>query len=319
MIRTQGILPNGKLITNFPLKNLSTYQFRWYWIDFDNPNQEDITQLKEYFCFHPLTIEDCIHQLQRPKLEFYDDYKFLVLHALPKIQEKPIEVNLFVSKNYLVSFHYSSLKEIDIVWDRIVQKSSLLKSKGFFYASYKIVDKLVDAYFPILNNIERKVEVIEENNTDGSSKKVINKIFRVRKQLSRLRQTVDPMKDVIYRFLNSQTSPLRKKEQIYVEDIHDHLIRLSTKIEANREIISDITENYISLNSYKMNSIMMTLTIITTIFMPLTFIAGVYGMNFDYMPELKWQYSYFVLLGFMFLVSFCLFFFFKKKGWFNNH
>lgn len=313
MIRTLALQEDGKIQFDVPLQQLDNPQFVWYWVDFNDPSMKEIAQFKEHFCFHPLAIDDCLHRLHRPQLEYYDNHHFLILHALQSLTQKPLEVNLFISDTFLVSFHYSTIKEMDYVWQKIVQQPELL-TKDYYYPTYKIFDKLVDAYFPLMNEIEEKIEFLESK-SNHSSKNLIHQLFRLRNQLSKMRRSVVPMHDLAYRMIHSKRILPNEEQKIHFQNVHDHLIILTKKIESNREITSDIQDNYLSLNSYRMNSIMMTLTVITSIFMPLTFIAGIYGMNFDYMPELKWRYSYFVLIGLMFTLSISLILWFKKKDW----
>ncbi|SFJ67213.1 magnesium/cobalt transporter CorA [Thermoflavimicrobium dichotomicum] len=316
MIHTLAVHTDGSLLLDIPIHQLNEPHIQWYWVDFDDPTLEEASVLKEHFGFHPLAVEDCLHYLQRPKLDYYEDYRFFVLHAITDSRLKVEEVDLFVADRFVVSFHFANLEEIDSVRERLMQHPDLI-AKGPGFIAYKIIDKLVDSYFPIIQDLEEKLARIESTTRRISTKVIIDQIYKIRSDLSKLRRSVVPMSELLYRVINSERI-IQSKDRVYFSDIHDHLIKLTHMIESIREITADIRDSYLSLNSYRMNRIMMTLTVITTIFMPLTFIAGVYGMNFEYMPELKWRYGYFIVLGIMFLIGSSLFLWFKYKGWFNQ-
>ncbi|WP_240627387.1 magnesium/cobalt transporter CorA [Thermoflavimicrobium daqui] len=316
MIHTMAVKKDGTMVIDLPIQQLNHPEIDWYWVDFDVPTFDETSYLKDFFGFHPLAIEDCLHFLQRPKLDYYEDYRFFVLHAIKAADLRVEEVDLFVSERYLVSFHKAKLVEIDEVRERVSQQQDL-KQKGPGIIAYKIIDKLVDAYFPLVQNIEDQLAKIESSAQKVSTKITIDQIYHIRSNLSKLRRSVVPMSELLYRIINSERVILQT-ERVYFSDIYDHLIKLSHMIDSSREITADIRDSYLSLNSYRMNKIMMTLTVITTIFMPLTFIAGIYGMNFDYMPELKWRYGYFIILGVMAIIGSGLFLWFKYKGWFDQ-
>lgn len=177
------------------------------------------------------------------------------------------------------------------------------------------MDKVVDFYFPILYQIEDHLNDVEEQLSPSTVELSMDYVFEVRSDLFRLRRTIYPMRELLYRVLNSDRLGLTLHEQRYFQDIYDHLLRLGEIIESNRELTADIRDSQLSINSNRMNSIMMTLTIISSIFIPLTFIAGVYGMNFDHMPELHWHYGYFIVLFVMLLIGVSMLLWFKYKGW----
>jgi magnesium transporter len=183
------------------------------------------------------------------------------------------------------------------------------------FKTYQIIDKLVDHYFPILYKIEDHLNEIEDQLSPSTVHLSMDYVFEVRSDLLRLRRTIFPMRELLYRMLHSERLGLTFNKRAYFTDIHDHLLRLGEIIEANRELTSDIRDSQLSINSNRMNSIMMTLTIISSIFIPLTFIAGVYGMNFDNIPELHWRYGYVIVLGAMFVTGAAMVMWIKYKGW----
>ncbi|MFC4798583.1 magnesium/cobalt transporter CorA [Neobacillus sp. GCM10023253] len=316
MIRTIAIKNNKEIVKDVDIIHLVKGNFKWYWIDFNQPTEEEIEFLRDPLSFHPLAIEDCIHHLQRPKLDYYDNYTFFVTQSLNQETISKEEVDFFLSGNYIVTFHYSPSMEINEVWNRLSQSPHIQKWDPS-HVLYNIIDKMVDNYFPPIYKIEDRLSEIDENSTGRSMEVLLEDLFDTRHQLLSLRHTITPMRDLIYRMLNSQRMTEMQGKMVYFSDIHDHLLKLTEMIEANRELTTDIRDSYISINSHQTNHVMKVLTVITTIFMPLTFIAGLYGMNFHYMPELNWKYGYFAVLFLMFLVGLWMFLWFKKKGWFK--
>jgi magnesium transporter len=179
------------------------------------------------------------------------------------------------------------------------------------------MDKMVDNYFPLVYQIEDTLDEIDSNSKGRSMEALLKDLFDTRHDLLSLRHTITPMRDLLYRILNSQRLTSLEGKIAYFSDIYDHLLKLTEMIEANRELTTDIRDSYISINSNEANHVMKVLTVITTIFMPLTFIVGVYGMNFHYMPELTWKYGYFGALILMFIIALWMTLWFKKKGWFK--
>ncbi|MEM1504934.1 magnesium/cobalt transporter CorA [Domibacillus sp. 8LH] len=316
MIRILAVDKEKQLLINPALDAL--VEMDWYWVDFNMPTKEEILLLSSHFQFHPLAIEDCVHFLQRPKLEYYENLSFLVIHALNKKTLEAHEVDLFMGENFIVSFHFQDLKEMNAVWEMFEKATDVNRFRPV-EIGYKIMDKIVDSFFPMVQELEDYLLSVENYyGSKNATDTLINKVFGVRKDLLKLRRTIMPMRELIYRILESKRFIIQEQKRAYFQDIYDHLLKLSEMIESNRELTSDIRDNYISLNSFRMNNIMKTLTVITTIFMPLTFIAGIYGMNFENMPELKWHFGYYIILGMMFFIGFGMFIWFKSKGWFDS-
>lgn len=316
MIKTMAVTHDHRLITNLQVKELLMGNFLWYWIDFQEPTENEIQLLSDPLEFHPLSIEDCIFTLQRPKLDYYDEYTFFVTQTINPVSITKDEINFFLAKNFIVTFHHQPSQEIHEVWERLSQTKSLKKWNPT-QVLYHALDKMVDNYFPLVYQIEDTLNEIDENSKGVSMEVLLEKLFDTRHDLLTLRHTITPMRDLVYRIINSQRLTDMKVKVEYFSDIHDHLLKLSELIEANRELTMDIRDSYISLNSHQTNRVMKVLTVITTIFMPLTFIAGIYGMNFQHMPELSWKYGYFITLILMFLVGFGMSLWFKRKGWFK--
>lgn len=318
-----------------------------FWIDLESPTDDDIQQLQDVFDFHPLCIEDCMSYSNAPKLDEFDEYLFLVTHE-PTLNQatgelsRP-EIDFFLGKNYLVSVHHHASAAIE-------KNKNRCQSQLYFHQSWKykkgaksksavvdnimfrnsdfilhsILDMIVDNYFPLADHIDQHIDELEERILSGnSSRSDLNQIILIRRQLAAFRRTTSPQRDVIGRLIHSGNPAISPTSQIYFRDIYDHLIRVNEAIESHRDMIGGIFDAYYSIlsnqlneNSLRVNAVMQRLTIITTIFMPLSFIAGVYGMNFENMPELKWQYGYLFSIMLMIFVTLTMYLFFRIKKWF---
>lgn len=316
MIRTLAITEDFKPIFDLSLDELMNEEVIWYWVDFEAPSGDEKLLLDSFFHFHHLAIEDCVYSMNSPKLDFYDGYNFFVLNSLDEKTLNPKEVSMFLGKNYIVSYHGEESIEISEAWGR-VNETREHWDKGPSYVAHQIVDKIVDGFFPAIIDIEERLSKIESNEEERTIHQLIDEVFTIRKDLLKLRKTVNSMRDLVYRILNSERLHGFEGHNMYFSDIHDHLIKLSVMVESSREMTADMRDSYLSVNSAHMNKNMMVLTVITTIFIPLTFIVGVYGMNFQYMPELALKHGYFIVMGIMLLLGIGMFIWFKVKGWFD--
>lgn len=315
MIRIDGYTKNKEWLTDLAFEDLKSEELDWYWVDFFNPTEEECKHLETFFHFHPLAIEDCYHLLQRPKLDHYEDVHFFVLHEVEWKTLTINEINMFIGPHFLVTFHYASSPEINDARSKLMA-STRIGETGQIYAAYLIIDKLVDQYFPAVHELEDQLLDMEVGSNE-QSQTVMSDIFNIRSRLLRLRKTIMPMRDLLYRLTNTDRIQGLKPYLAFYHDIYDHLIKLSEMMDSSREMTADLRDSYISFNSNRMNSIMKTLTVITTIFMPLTFIAGVYGMNFRNMPELEWSLGYFAVITIMFIIGISMYAWFRSKGWFK--
>ncbi|MDC3412010.1 magnesium/cobalt transporter CorA [Aquibacillus sp. 3ASR75-11] len=294
---------------------INNENYLWFWIDFNHPTEKEIQELDQTLKFHPLAIEDCIHGLQRPKLDYYDDYTFYTTHAIKQKGLHTEEIDFFIGENYIVSFHMEDSKELNHVWNRLITLGKI-EQWDPHHVFYQILDKIVDNYFPLIYEIEDELNAIENNSDIRSMNILMERLFDIRHKLLTLRHTINPARDLLYRMLNSHHLEGIRDRREYFSDIYDHLLKLSEMVESNREITNDIRDSYLSLTSHQTNQVMKILTIITSIFAPITFIAGIYGMNFRYMPELTWDYGYFIILGIMGTIAVLMYTWFKRKGWF---
>ncbi|WP_164668185.1 magnesium/cobalt transporter CorA [Virgibacillus doumboii] len=316
MIRIVAQTNDNEIVINLTMEDLRKQHFSWVWVDFEAPSQEEIALLESHFHFHPLAVEDCMHELQRPKLDYYDNHSFFVIHAVDKEDLSKKEIDIFLEKNRIVTFHAHASGSINAAFNMfngINNKEELDE----FFVFHQLLDNVVDKYFPIVYDIEDHINELEDNTKQLSMEQLLEQLFDRRGELLKLRQTVHPMRDLLYRVLNTHHLEGIDDRREYFVDIHDHLIKVADMIASNREMTQDIRDSYLSLSSHQTNRTMQMLTVISVIFMPLTFIVGVYGMNFEFMPELDEKYGYFVVWFIMLAIGTLMFFWFKKKGWFD--
>ncbi|RKD28753.1 magnesium/cobalt transporter CorA [Thermohalobacter berrensis] len=265
-----------------------------------------------------LILEDIAHIGQRPKIEFYDNYIFIVLKMLSfdnkrmKIQHE--QISFILLPDTLITFQEVEGDVFDPVRKRIFQSKGLIKKKGVDYLLYCLIDSIVDQNFILLDQIEEKIEIIEEDIINNQSKKLLENIYKLRKELLILKSSVWPVKDIIYNLLK-EDSVINDDTKEYLKDVNDHLIQIMDFIIIYREMISSLFDTHLSHTSNKMNQIMTMLTIFSAIFIPLTFLAGVYGMNFQYIPELSYRWSYPIFWFICIVTVVSMYTFFKYKKW----
>ncbi|MFH1454222.1 MAG: magnesium/cobalt transporter CorA [Armatimonadota bacterium] len=290
-----------------------------FWLDIESTSSkesEDI--LGNIFKFHPLAIEDCISSTHHPKLDNYGEYLFLIVHGVTPLAKSADfntnEVDIFISKNFLITFHNKSLDFINNTMSRIEKNPAILE-EGPSRILYYLMDCMVETYTPVVEALDKAIDGIENEIFENPTDSTLNKTFRLKRKLMRLKRTASYQREVFLE-LSRTTSPVIEKDMlIYFRDVYDYLLRFSDIADSYRDIVTSAIDTYLSVVSNKMNSIMKVLTIIATIMMPLTLIAGIYGMNFDYMPELKIKYAYFIVLGIMGITTIFMLYVFKKKKW----
>lgn len=287
------------------------------WVDVADPTSQDFDDLAREFGFHPLAIEDCRNEHQRPKIDEYQGYYFLVLYEAemyPGCTLELRELNIFLGENYIVTVHSQPI--------RAIQKSQLLWRQWTDLAErktglpfYLLMDTIVDDYMPMLDEFSDLLEEIEEKIFEEFHTESLRDIFRIKKQLLFLRRAAVPMRDVFNALLRREQPIFSRETMVYFQDVYDHLLRVADAIDALREIVNSTMEAYLSVSGNRMNIIMKRLTSISTILMSVTLIAGIYGMNFQYMPELMWRYGYVGALASMVIIGLALYFYFRKIKW----
>ncbi len=282
-------------------------------------NTAVIEEAGNIFGIHSLILEDILNTGHRPKIEDFDDYIFTVVKVVDFDKEKGEirigQYSVILGGNFIITFQEEAGNSFDIIRNRIRSDIGHIRKMGTDYLHYSLMDVLVDQYFLLLEEIGERIEDIEEELALYPEKETLVAIHRLRREMIYLRRSAWPLREILG-FLQRTASPLISEETApYLRDVYDHTVQVMETIEIFRDMISNMLEIYLSSMSNRMNEVMKVLTIIATIFIPLTFIAGVYGMNFKVMPELNWPFGYPLVMGIMFLIGLGMVVYFIKKKW----
>ncbi|WP_265263428.1 magnesium/cobalt transporter CorA [Spirulina subsalsa] len=294
------------------------------WIDVRGLGSEDIlNQLGQVCKIHPLVLEDVVNVPQRPKVQDYEEQLLVILQmVLPLPDEDGFDyeqVGFVLGKHYLITFQEEPEEDcFEPVRVRIRENRGKVRQAGPDYLAYVLIDSIIDGFFPVLEDYGERIEALEDEVVDNPTRETVEKIYEIRRELLALRRMIWPQRSVINILIRGDNELISQDVQIYFRDCYDHVIQLLDIVETYRELASSMMDLYMSAMSNKMNEVINLLTLISTIFIPLTFIAGVYGMNFKYMPELEWQWGYGLIWGAMLAIAGSLIYFFHKKGWFDT-
>ncbi len=300
----------------FPYKDSPTVT----WINIDGLHETDtIEKIGQYFNIHPLVLEDILNTGQRPKTEEYDDLIFVVLKML-HYNENPEKISseqfsLVLGPNFLITFQEIQGDVFKTVRERIRKSKTRIRKAGCDYLAYALIDAIVDHYFAILEALGDKIESIETQLLNDPTHDTLEIIHEMKREMIYLRKQIWPIREIINSLVKSESSLIQEQMYVYFRDVYDHTIQIIDTIESYRDVLAGMLEIYLSTLSNRMNEVMKVLTIIATIFIPITFIAGVYGMNFKFMPELEWRWGYFMVWGIVIVVVGIMLGFFKKKQW----
>ncbi|UCF72155.1 MAG: magnesium/cobalt transporter CorA [Deltaproteobacteria bacterium] len=290
------------------------------WINIDGIHQvEVIEKIGEHFNIHPLILEDILHTGQRPKLEDFEDYLFVVVKMVyydEKDNEmKAEQVSLLIGPNFVISLQEKEGDVFDPIRDRIRKAKGRIRKMKADYLAYALIDTIVDHYFIVLEKLGEKIEGMEEELVTNPTPETLQTIHTLKRDLIFLRRSIWPLREVVNNMERGELSLIDESTGIYLRDVYDHTIQVVETIETYRDMVSGMLDIYLSSISNKMNEVMKVLTIIATIFIPLTFIAGLYGMNFKYIPELEWHWGYPVILFVMAGIGFLMLVYFRRKRW----
>jgi magnesium transporter len=293
------------------------------WISMEQPNpQENGLMLRDIFHFHPLAIEDCATTTyQAPKVDDYGSYLFLIVHAIHSDHSaedlETDELNIFMGPNYLVTSHMEhAMQPVEFVWKRL-ERDERLYSNGSDFLCHAILDKLVDDFMPIIDHLDAEIEDLEDKVMATPRVETLEKILGLKHTIISLRRIISPQREIINRLSRDDFPMIDRQSRIYFRDIYDHLVRIQDLSESIRDVISGTMDIYLNSTSLRLNTIMKALTIVSTIFLPLSFVAGVYGMNFSQnLPDLTWQFGIYFFWAVCILIAAGMLFYFKKQGWF---
>ncbi len=290
------------------------------WINVDGLHEVDlIEKFGLHFDIHPLTLEDIMNTGHRPKAEDFENYEYIVFKMLTFDEDKnnitAEQVSLILGHHYLISFQETEGDVFDFVRERIRKAKGRIRKSGCDYLAYALIDAIVDHYFLVLEKIGEKIELAEVDLLGDTQPETLQSIHHYKREMLFLRKQVWPLRDILNILMKEDVSLIRETTQIFIRDLYDHTIQIIDTIESLRDVLSGMQDLYLSAVSNRMNEVMKVLTIMATIFIPLSFIAGIYGMNFDYMPELKWHWAYPVLWIVLITIFLFMIFWFKRKKW----
>ena len=289
------------------------------WVDVGGVHKTDVLEaFGKHFGLHPLLLEDIANTDQRPKLDDYDTYFFLVMKVLTASDKGDIlveQISFVLGRNYVLSFQENGTDVFQSVRDRLRVGKGRLRQNGSDYLVYALIDAVVDQYFEVLEMLGERIEAMQERLMADPRPETLKDIHALKRQLLFVRRAVWPLREAINNLSRSECPYLHEPTKVFFRDVYDHVVQIVDTIETLREMVSASLDIYLSSVSYRLNSVMRVLTVITTIFMPLSFIAGIYGMNFEYMPELKWPWGYPMALGIMGLVATTMLLGFRWKKW----
>jgi len=288
------------------------------WVNVDGLGDADaVRKIGEIFGLHPLALEDVINVHQRPKVEPYEKYFFIVMQMLLTGEVLDTEqLSLFLGANFVITFQERPGGDcFALVRERIRKNHGRIRAAGPDYLAYSLLDAVVDNYFPVLERYGERLETVEQEVVTQPRSETLARIHDIKRDLLLLRRAVWPMREALNSLLRDDTPFIVRETRTYLRDCYDHSVRIIDILETDRETSFGLLETYLSSVSNRMNEVIKVLTIITTIFMPLTFIAGIYGMNFAHMPELNWPWGYPLVMGLMAVIAAGMLLYFRRKRW----
>lgn len=279
---------------------------------------EIIRNVGEAFGIHSLVLEDVLNTDHRPKVEPFEDHVFFTMKMMWFEADGNLEaeqVSIIFGNHYVISFQERKGDLFDPTRERIRQNTGVVRKKGADFLVYRLIDIVVDNYFVIMERFDEKLDDLEERITADTEGDHMAEIQEVKREMLRLRRSLLPLREAVGGLEKGITGLVIKNNQKYFKDVHDHLVQLSDSLESNREVLGMLMDLYLANMNNRMNNVMKVLTVVSTVFMPLTFIVGIYGMNFEYMPELGWRNGYFAVLAIMALMAMLMLMFFRRRRW----
>lgn len=295
------------------------------WVDLQGETKEGREEAQEVlsnvFKFHYLTIEDCLETRNQPKIEGFTDYLYFIVHGVKPEETNPTnfvtkELDGYLGKNFVVTFHVERFRSIKDVKQHL-RSSPFPCQRGAAYLLHQILDHLVDYYMPLVDDFDDAINGLEEHvlATNRSGSEAIGEIMNIRRAVARMKRITSRQLQVLYRLSHGEFPQIPEQVLPYYRDVHDHLLRISDLSEAYRDLVGGLFDIHFSVVANRTNDVMKTLAVLSAIILPLSLIAGIYGMNFENMPELKTEFGYFVTLGFMGLLTIVLLIYFWRRGW----
>ena len=289
------------------------------WVDIEGAADDDTNLLANTFCFHPLAVADCVSKnIHPPKIDDFEDYLFIIVHGINYHIESDVvetaELALFLGKNYVVTSHDVPMRWVSSMLDRIHTNERAMRRGGDFLA-HDIIDTLVDNIMPTIDEMDERSVAVEAEALHEPKRQTLISIMQLKRSILALTRVILPQREIANALSRGEYALISERARIYYRNIYDHLVRIEMLTRDLRDMAESALNTYLSSVSNRMNEVMKMLTLIATIFIPLTFVAGIYGMNFANMPELEWQYGYFAILAVMAVIGVSLVFYFRRKRW----
>jgi magnesium transporter len=305
----------GEVSAIFPMRDKPTVT----WVNIDGLHDTRlIEEIGSHYGFHPLVLEDIVHVGQRPKLEEYDDYLYLVFYQLEWDEEEMVteeQVSLIVGKNYVFSFQERPGDDFETIRERLRVGKGKARQRGSDYLAYQLIDSTVDNYFTILDRVGHITEQVEIELLENPTHETMHRMQQIKRELLVVRRAIWPLRDVLAGLLRTESPLISESTAVYLRDVHDHAVQVVEAVESLRDVVGGMIELYLAQVGLKTNEVMKVLTMMASIFIPLTFIVGVYGMNFDYMPELRERWGYPIVWASMLAIAGGILFWFRRRGW----
>jgi magnesium transporter len=290
-----------------------------HWIDLEDPTVKEATILEDPFHFHPLAIEDCLSEVHHPKIDDYETYIFAILHGIrfdaPTDSFITRELDIFLGPNYLITHHNGPMRSVTAVRDQCNKNLQAAMPRGVDFLLHAILDQMFEHYFPSLDAIEDKIQLVQVEVFENPSRETLDRIFTLKKDVMQLRRICLPQREIINRLARADFKVVSARAAIYFRDIYDNLYRIVEGSMSYQDMTQSTMDAYLSAISNRLNETMKRLTVISAVLMPLTVITGIYGMNFEFMPELHWRYGYPFALSMMAAAAGSLVWFLKRKNW----
>lgn len=301
------------------ISDLLQDQHNVLWYDIQAPTPEDIETLRKELGFHPLALEDAVTEHQKPKIDSYETYYFLIFYSVaydPKIDSavQTKQIALFIGTNYLVTIHAEPVAEIE---DTLIRwrKNQAVVGTTVGALVYSLLDAIVDHYFPVIDAVTDQVEAVEQQIFENFREEALQRVFDLKKNLMTLRRFISPSRDVVNMMLHRDMPIFDRETVVYIQDIYDHIVRVTDTIDTYRDLLSNVLDAYLSMTSNRMNQTMRVLTSSSIILMSMALVAGIYGMNFRLLPELDWTHGYLFAICLMLGIGTMLALFFHRRGW----
>lgn len=307
-------------LENIDISSLKMAQNDIHWLNINGLHEIDsIQKICKKWKIHELIIEDILNTNHRSKVEIYDEYIFLVAKMYSYESDSQSismeQVSFILKDNTVLTFQEKPGDVFGPLRERIKHNKGRIRKSGSDYLLYSLLDCLVDSYFNVLENIDDDLETFEENIISNSTPATLSSFFTLKRSLLLLKKSIWPLREITAQLFRGESSLIKESTEPYLRDLYEHIVQVIDTVETFRDLAGGVADMYLSIVNNKMNEVMKILTVCASTFIPLTFIVGIYGMNFEYIPELKWKYSYFVLLGIMGFTFISMLLFFRKKKW----